>query len=237
MRKLIFISLIVFTTIYSYSQENLKAWLPDSKNSTSTHNYSELSFYSDSITPLVNEEIVIYYNANYDGKSYVYHESKITDDKGRIEVMQKAGMYKFYWKRFGIKKYAWMHAITVRPGANGKYTDYGHSIQVKWYKRTFLKTRFEAENTINEESKLQLDGLVTYLKKNPEIRIELLGHSYDLENDQQNLYMSKQRAKAVVQYLIRKGVDAKRISSRGNGSTDQKALKGKKATRIEIVEL
>ena len=237
MRKITLLILIIAGSLVTNAQKKRGNWLPDSKNSTATHNYTELYFYSDSTTPLVKEEIVIYYNANYDGKSYVYHESKITNDKGRIEVMQKAGMYKFYWKRFGIKKYAWMHSITVRPAAKGKYTDYGHSIGVKWYKRTFLKTRFEAENTINEESKLQLDGLVTYLKKNPEIRIELLGHSYDLENDQQNLYMSKQRTKAVVQYLIRKGVDAKRISSRGNGSTDQKALKGKKATRIEIVEL
>lgn len=62
-----------------------------------------------------------------------------------------------------------------------------------------------------------LDGLVKILTDNPEIDVEIASHT-DTRGDQDiNKYVSQQRAQAVVRYLILKGVNPRRLSSKGYG--------------------
>ena len=48
---------------------------------------------------------------------------------------------------------------------------------------------------------VELDKLIAYLIKNPELKIEIQGHTDDLGNDIDNLILSDKRAKAVYDYL------------------------------------
>ena len=48
---------------------------------------------------------------------------------------------------------------------------------------------------------VELDKLIAYLIKNPELNIEIQGHTDDLGNDIDNLILSDKRAKAVYDYL------------------------------------
>jgi len=57
------------------------------------------------------------------------------------------------------------------------------------------------------------------LKKNPEVRIEIQGHTDNVGSAVYNMKLSESRAKAVVEYLIKKGIDPRRISAKGYGLT------------------
>jgi outer membrane protein OmpA-like peptidoglycan-associated protein len=64
-----------------------------------------------------------------------------------------------------------------------------------------------------------LDELVTLLKEYPDATISLAGHTDSDGDDASNMQLSKDRAKAVADYLINKGIEESRISATGFGET------------------
>ena len=75
---------------------------------------------------------------------------------------------------------------------------------------------------ISEESKLVLDGFAAWLLENPELKIEIQGHTDDLGNDAENLALSQDRAYSVMEYLAEKGLKLKRMKFKGYGETKPK---------------
>jgi outer membrane protein OmpA-like peptidoglycan-associated protein len=73
--------------------------------------------------------------------------------------------------------------------------------------------------TLRPESNIELDKLVDFLLKNPTLKIELGGHTDTRGDDKENLKLSNDRAKAVFDYAIAKGVDGKRLTFKGYGET------------------
>jgi outer membrane protein OmpA-like peptidoglycan-associated protein len=72
---------------------------------------------------------------------------------------------------------------------------------------------------IRPDAAMELDRLVQVLEKNPKIQIELSSHTDSRAGDQYNLVLSDKRAKAAVQYIISKGIDAKRMKWKGYGES------------------
>ena len=73
---------------------------------------------------------------------------------------------------------------------------------------------------IKPESFPILDELARVLIANPRIRrVRVEGHTDDRGRDRYNLKLSKKRARAVMDYLIRAGVAAERLESEGYGET------------------
>ena len=68
-------------------------------------------------------------------------------------------------------------------------------------------------------SNAELDKLVKLLQSNPTVRIELGGHTDNVGADAANLTLSDQRAKAVREFVIAKGIEADRITAAGYGET------------------
>lgn len=64
---------------------------------------------------------------------------------------------------------------------------------------------------LTTENKQELDKAAEILMRNPDLEIELLGHSCDIGDKEAKYIIGIQRAKAAKQYLIDKGVDAKHI--------------------------
>jgi outer membrane protein OmpA-like peptidoglycan-associated protein len=69
------------------------------------------------------------------------------------------------------------------------------------------------------ESYPELDLVVNFLKTNPNVRIELTGHTDNRGVHADNVKLSQQRVNKVKEYLIDKGIDSKRISGKGFGGT------------------
>lgn len=72
---------------------------------------------------------------------------------------------------------------------------------------------------IRADAAVELDRLVQVLMDNPKLKIELSSHTDSRAGDQYNLVLSDKRAKAAVQYIISKGIDAKRMVWKGYGES------------------
>jgi outer membrane protein OmpA-like peptidoglycan-associated protein len=73
--------------------------------------------------------------------------------------------------------------------------------------------------TIRPVSYPILDAVRDVLKDNPQFTIEVQGHTDNVGTPQYNLRLSQQRADSVRQYLIKAGIDGKRLVSKGYGLT------------------
>jgi outer membrane protein OmpA-like peptidoglycan-associated protein len=87
--------------------------------------------------------------------------------------------------------------------------------------------------------KKELDVLVDLLKKNPNVRISLEGHTDNTGTDKINDPLSANRAAAAEAYLVSKGIEADRMDTAGFGSkvpvADNKTAAGKKLNRrVEV---
>lgn len=65
----------------------------------------------------------------------------------------------------------------------------------------------------------ELDKLVTIMKDNPTLKIELGSHTDAQGTDSYNNKLSQNRAQSAVDYIISKGIDAARITAKGYGET------------------
>ncbi len=87
---------------------------------------------------------------------------------------------------------------------------------------TLEGVRFDIDKaTIKSESYPILDKAAVFLKNNPDIVVEIQGHTCSLGSDEYNLRLSGDRAKAVVDYFITKhNIDPSRLSARGYGESN-----------------
>ncbi len=76
------------------------------------------------------------------------------------------------------------------------------------------------EATLRPESFVELGFVTEVLKNNPNIKIEIGGHTDDIGGYQANLKLSEERAKSVVNYLIGNGIEADRLEYKGYGFTE-----------------
>ena len=74
-----------------------------------------------------------------------------------------------------------------------------------------------ASYTIDRKSFNMLNNFVEFLQENSTIIIELRGHTDNTGNLQANITLSNQRAKAVYDYLISKGIASSRLKYQGFG--------------------
>ncbi|HSU27369.1 MAG TPA: OmpA family protein [Chitinophagaceae bacterium] len=72
---------------------------------------------------------------------------------------------------------------------------------------------------LKPESQVELDKLIQLLTENPGLKIEIGGHTDNVGKPADNLSLSNNRAKAVVNYLISKNIAAQRLSFKGYGET------------------
>jgi len=74
--------------------------------------------------------------------------------------------------------------------------------------------------TLTSESKNVLDTtLFALMKANPELVVQVESHTDSKGSDAYNLKLSQKRAESVVQYLVSKGINAKRLTAKGFGES------------------
>lgn len=71
--------------------------------------------------------------------------------------------------------------------------------------------------TLKPESVAILDGVANLLRKRPDAKVELRGHTDSVGKDAYNQKLSERRAQAVVDYLVSKGIPAANLAARGLG--------------------
>jgi outer membrane protein OmpA-like peptidoglycan-associated protein len=88
---------------------------------------------------------------------------------------------------------------------------------------------------IQKRSYKLLDNVAAVIKSHPDLKIKIDGHTDDVGSDKFNLKLSTNRAASAVAYLVKRGVDASRLSSEGFGEqypiAENKKAKGRAANR------
>ncbi|MEW6678906.1 MAG: OmpA family protein [Pseudomonadota bacterium] len=64
-----------------------------------------------------------------------------------------------------------------------------------------------------------LEGVVATLKANPDVKVEIGGHTDSRNSDWYNLGLGDRRAKAVMHYLTSHGIDASRLTAKSYGES------------------
>lgn len=75
------------------------------------------------------------------------------------------------------------------------------------------------KHDIRPDAALVLDELVTVLRDNPTLKIELSSHTDSRGSDSYNMTLSQRRADAAVQYLVSRGIAKERLEAKGYGET------------------
>lgn len=129
------------------------------------------------------------------GKNYMYN-------------VQKDG-YLFYSANFSLKDHPadkpFQLKVNLEPMKSGS--------------KVVLRNIFFETNKYDllPESTTELDKLVELLNKNIQLKIEIGGHTDNVGDDTSNKTLSNNRANAVMNYLIKHGISASRLSAKGYG--------------------
>ncbi len=72
---------------------------------------------------------------------------------------------------------------------------------------------------IRPDAAAGLDKLVTIMKDNPDIKVELGSHTDSRADDKYNLKLSQKRAESAVNYIVEHGISKDRITAKGYGES------------------
>ncbi len=93
------------------------------------------------------------------------------------------------------------------------------------------------------ESKAELGQLISFLKDNPGVSIEIAGHTDNVGDDKSNQILSENRAKTVYDYLIQNKVPSGKLSFKGYGegspvadNTTEENRKNNRRTEFKIIK-
>ena len=77
-----------------------------------------------------------------------------------------------------------------------------------------------ASAKVLDESKAELQQLAQFLRDNPNVKIQITGHTDHVGTQAYNLNLSQNRARAVANYLLNEGIPMTRVSYKGMGFSE-----------------
>lgn len=147
----------------------------------------------------------------------------------KVSTLDKTGKYRFTvaTKRpyqLAIEKAGYFTKVVTAPASGQMVNDtlFAPDICLQAFtvnKPIVLKNILYDYNStaLRPESKAELDRLVTILKNNPHLKVELASHTDGMGSDAFNLKLSTQRAQVCVKYIVSHGISDSRIFPRGYG--------------------
>lgn len=103
--------------------------------------------------------------------------------------------------------------------------------------------------TLRKESKTEIEKLTKMMNQYPDIKVEVAGHTDSKGSDAANLKLSELRAQAVVNAVIKKGINKSRLTAKGygesspiapntlkNGKPDLKGMQKNRRVELKIID-
>lgn len=177
---------------------------------------------------LVNVVVTNFKNIPQKGEQILFESVKtklinkgITDAKGTFKIYLKGGdTYKVLIKSVGeVDEYNTFEIPAL--GEGEFYTESTLTVQFELPPIfTLDNVQFETgKASLTNTSYKELNELIEYLKFKETVVIEIAGHTDDVGEDASNQKLSEARATTVCNYLISKGIAAKRVVAKGYGET------------------
>ena len=165
-----------------------------------------------------------------DLKTQKVHASLTTDKDGTFMIAMPLGAYALNVSKQGFLFYSANYNLTDANSLDKAYqleallqpillkeSDSISNIREPIVlENVFFKT---GSFVLESDSRVELDKLYTLLKKYPSIHILISGHTDNVGQDNDNRSLSDNRARAVVDYLILKGIASDRLSFKGFGAS------------------
>ena len=113
----------------------------------------------------------------------------------------------------------------------------------KSLKKAFENIQFDHnKSTLLTNSKAVLDRVFIYLNTKSALRIHLTGHTDDVDTEEFNMTLSKDRVRAVQKYLVDRGIPKSRIEISWKGesepiSNEDSEISRAKNRRVELIIL
>lgn len=190
---------------------------------------------------VLNNEIVVFKskanNREYEG---------LTDSTGRFSIRLPIGdIYEIYV--LGFRDSSSYNVLEIpAPKGNAYYKNpFKVDIQHLPAKSFVLNDcNFETGKALlKPESYTVLDELVAYMVRKDDEKIEIGGHTDNVGSAKSNLILSEARSNAVRAYLLTKGIDPARVTSKGYGMSvpvaSNKTAEGRaqnRRTEVKILE-
>lgn len=169
-----------------------------------------------------------------------------TDSKGNFSIpLKKGGDYAI---TIDTKGYLFQ---SINLNLNRPIVDKSFKLDVKLSKpkqgqKMVLKNVFfdTGKSTLTPKSTHELDQLIQFLQLNDKLVIEISGHTDNVGNADKNKTLSRNRAKAVYDYLVSHGIPVRQLKYAGYGSerpiTSNKTEYGrqkKRRTEFEVISV
>lgn len=204
-KHILFLAVFVFAAIYGKSQ----ALQPDSVNAL-----LKVAVVDFQNNPMAGEKVS--FTSSKTSKSY----GGTTDANGKFEMLIPKGCdYKISYKRFTTDA-DYDKSLTIP--ATADYLTFSYTLRVEMPKTYTLRAVFfdTGKATLRKESNKELDELVDFMKHQKTMQIEIAGYTDNVGTDEANIKLSQDRADAVRNYLVSKGVSADKVTAKGYGSSN-----------------
>ena len=160
---------------------------------------------------------------NYLVDNVIYKEKVIPDSMGnyQLEVLADADKYSYL---ASAKKCFTLNETFPNPESDS-YELNINFIEIKkgdTYEIADIHFEFNKAE-LTPESLPILDKLALTLANNPEMIIEIAGHTDSVGSEEYNLDLSQKRAQSVVDYLVEMGINCERLIAKGYGESVAKA--------------
>lgn len=185
-------------------------------------------------------ETTIEYHALSSGKKL--GEARSDGQSGEYEIILPSGeKYGFFAKKDGFLPVSSEFALEKLDVYQEKQVDLYMVPIEKDAKITINNVYFDTDKyDLRPESFTELKQLVQIMESNPQMKVEIAGHTDDVGNDTHNQELSENRANAVVEYMISRGINADRFKSVGYGENQPvtpniDAVSRQKNRRVEFI--
>ena len=204
-----------------------------------------LTVFKGKVLDLITKEAIqadIIITDNTTGKEYIQLSSNSSSGKFLISlpsgknygITVSSDGYLFHSENFDIPKGEAYNL--VEKDILLMYIDIGSKIALR---NVFFDI---GKSIVKEDSFPELDRLVSLMEQLPNLVVELSGHTDNTGSEVLNNRLSQKRAEAVVEYLIDKGIDKKKLTAKGYGSSmptsSNETLEGRqdnRRTEFEII--
>jgi outer membrane protein OmpA-like peptidoglycan-associated protein len=147
-----------------------------------------------------------------------------TKGNGRFEFSINAQALKDYRLSVEAEGYIFVNQTVALPGATDQEKVINRTVEMRKLEvgavSVLRNLYFDFDKaSFKQESYNELNKLERMMLQNPNLKVEISGHTDNIGSKNYNQLLSRRRAEAVKDFLTKKGIDARRISVIGYGET------------------
>lgn len=174
----------------------------------------------------------------------VIHRTEMADENGEVLIclpinanysFNVSGQgYLFYSQSFQLKE---LNSLETPEEIEIRLNRIEIGAEMNLYNIYFKTDSFR----ILSSSEPELEKLTSFLKNNPQLEVEIQGHTDNTGNRESNLKLSENRARSVVDYLVLNGIEVNRLQYKGFGENKpvetNETEEGRKLNRRTTVKI